>query len=86
MSGRGTLWSFIVAHPPLLPVYAELTPYNAIIVSLEEDPAIRLVGNLVESAEGPINGVDPSTIQIGESLRVVFTQIDDVYLPRWVRA
>ncbi|MEW6267993.1 MAG: OB-fold domain-containing protein [Thermodesulfobacteriota bacterium] len=85
-SGRGRVWSFVVAHPPLLPAYAELAPYNVIVVELEEDPTLRLVGNLVESAEGAINAVDPSTIRIGEPVRVVFAQIEDVALPRWVRA
>ncbi len=86
MSGRGTIWSFIVPHPPLLPAYAELAPYNAIIVSLDEDPSLRFVGNLVASPDGPINEIDPNTIQIGEPVRVVFHQLEDVYLPRWVRA
>ena len=86
MSGRGTIWSFVVPHPPLLPTYAELAPYNAIIVSLDEDPSLRFVGNLVTSADGPINEIDPNTIQIGEPVRVVFHQLEDVHLPRWVRA
>ena len=85
-SGRGQIWSFIVPHPPLLPAFAEKAPYNAIVVELEEDPSIRYVGNLVTSADGEINEIDPATITIGEPVRVVFHQIDDVYLPRWVRA
>lgn len=85
-SGRGRVWSFVVAHPPLLPAYAEFAPYNVIVVELDEDPSLRLVGNLVESADGPINAIDPATIRIGEPVRVVFAQIDDVALPRWVRA
>ena len=86
MSGRGTVWSFIVPHPPLLPAYAEVAPYIAILVSLDEDPNLRIGGNLVTSAGGPIDEIDPATIQIGEPVRVVFTQVDDVALPRWVRA
>ena len=85
-SGRGRVWSFVVAHPPLLPAYAEVAPYNVIVVELEEDPTLRLVGNLVESADGPINAVDPATIRIGEPVRAVFAQLEDVALPRWVRA
>jgi uncharacterized OB-fold protein len=87
MSGRGTVWSFVVPHPPLLPAYAEVAPYNVIVVALDEDPTLRLVGNLVADAGGPINGVDPATIEIGEPVRVVFpAPIEDVVLPRWVRA
>ena len=85
-SGRGTIWSFIVPHPPLLPAFGAVAPYNAIVVALEEDPSIRFVGNLVASAEGEINEIDPATITIGEPVRVVFHPIEDVTLPRWVRA
>jgi uncharacterized OB-fold protein len=84
-SGRGRIWSYIVPHPPLLPAFAEYAPYNAVIVELEEDPLIRFAGNLVTSAAGPINEVDPSTIEIGQPVSVVFHQIEDVFLPRWVR-
>jgi len=86
VSGRGAIWSFVVPHPPLLPAYAEVAPYNVVLVELEEDPTLRLVGNLVESAEGPLDGIDPSTIEIGEKVRVVFSAVGDVHLPRWVRA
>jgi uncharacterized OB-fold protein len=85
-SGRGRIWSYVVPHPPLLPAFAEYAPYNAIIVELEEDPLIRFAGNLVASADGPINEIDPATIEIGQPVRVVFHQIDDVFLPRWVRS
>lgn len=84
-SGRGRVWSFIVPHPPLLPAFAELAPYNAIVVELEEDPSIRYAGNLVASADGPINEIDPATIRIGEPVQVVFSAVEDVMLPRWVR-
>ena len=71
-AGAGRVWSFIVPHPPLLPAYAEVAPYNAIVVELDEDPTIRFVGNLVASADGAINEIDPATIEIGEPVRVVF--------------
>ena len=85
MSGRGTIWSFVVAHPPLLPAYAELAPYNVVVVALDEDPTLRLVGNLVASPDGAINEIDPATIRIGEQVRVVFQKVEDVHLPRWLR-
>jgi uncharacterized OB-fold protein len=86
MSGRGTVWSCVAPHPPLLPAYAELVPYNVIVVALDEDPTLRLVGNLVADAEAPINSVDPSTITIGTPVRVVFQEQGTAVLPRWVRA
>ena len=87
MSGRGTVWSFVVAHPPLLPAYAELAPYNVIVVALDEDPELRLVGNLVASTDAPINSIDPSTITIGTPVRVVFQPAaEDITMPRWMPA
>jgi uncharacterized OB-fold protein len=86
LSGHGKIWSFVVAHPPLLPAYQNVAPYNVITVALDEEPHLRLVGNLVARADGPINEIDPETIRIGEPVRVVFQQVEDVFLPRWVRA
>jgi uncharacterized OB-fold protein len=64
-----------------------VAPYNVVVVALDEDPTLRMVGNLVTSAEGPINEVDPATIEIGAPVRVVFAKVsDDVSLPRWVAA
>jgi uncharacterized OB-fold protein len=86
VSGRGTVWSFVVAHPPLLPAYAEHAPYNVVVVALDDDPSVRLVGNLLAAADAPPDSIDPATICIGEPVRVVFTAVDDVVLPNWVRA
>ena len=84
-SGRATIWSYVVPHPPLLPAYAELAPYNVIVVALDVDPTIRMVGNLVTSPHGAINEIVPAPIRIGEPVRVVFARVDDVELPRWAR-
>ena len=85
MSGKGTIWSFVVPHPPLLPEFSDLAPYNVIVVTLAEDPKIRLIGNLLKCAGDPINTLDPSTIRIGDEVSVVFDALsDDVAIPRWV--
>ncbi len=76
----------MVAHPPLLPAYQNLAPYKRGHVALDEDPRLRLAGNSVARANGPINEVDPATIRIGEPVRVLFQQVEDLFLPRWVRA
>jgi len=87
MSGRGRVWSFVVPHPPLLPAFMAVAPYNVVVVELEEDPLLRMVGNLVQGPDAPINSVDPGTIRIGEPVRAVFQKVsDDVTLPRWERA
>jgi uncharacterized OB-fold protein len=87
VAGTGTVWSFVVPHPPLLPAYAEVAPYNVVVVALDEDPTLRMVGNLVAEAGAAIDSVDPTTIEIGEPVRVVFDRAtDEVTFPRWVRA
>jgi uncharacterized OB-fold protein len=87
MSGKGRIWSFVVPHPPLLPVFTRIAPYNVIIVELAEDPTLRMVGNLVSSAGAEINEIDPGTIEIGAPVRAVFDKVaDDLALIRWVPA
>jgi uncharacterized OB-fold protein len=86
VSGRGSIWSFVVVHEPVLPAYAPYVPFPVVTVSLAENPSLRMVGNLVTAANGDINGVDPATIEIGEPVRVVFSvrsgpEGDVVHLP-----
>jgi uncharacterized OB-fold protein len=90
VSGRGTIWSYVVAHPPLLAAYAPFAPFPVITVTLDEDPALRLVGNLLATPDGPINEIDPASIVIGEPVTVVFSPRlrpdgTTVFLPNWVR-
>jgi uncharacterized protein len=84
-SGRGTLWSYVIAHPPLVPPFVELAPYNVIVVALEEDPLIRMVGNLVAQPQGPINRIGPERIHIGARVKAVFSEgPGGLRLPRWM--
>ncbi|MDJ1134101.1 Zn-ribbon domain-containing OB-fold protein [Streptomyces iconiensis] len=85
MSGRGRIWSYVFPHPPLLPGYAELAPYNAIVVELAEAPHIRLVGNLVTSPDAALNSVDPAKLRIGAPVKVAFHNTDEgTTVPRWL--
>ncbi|MCQ4080674.1 OB-fold domain-containing protein [Streptomyces sp. RB6PN25] len=87
MSGRGRIWSFVIAHPPLLPAYAEQAPYNAIVVELAEAPGIRLVGNLVARPDAPLDSVDRARLRIGAAVKVCFHRMgsaDGVTVPRWL--
>jgi uncharacterized protein len=90
VAGTGTIWSFVVAHPPLLAAYAPFAPFPVITVTLSEDPALRMVGNLVSGPEGAINEIDPASIVIGEPVQVVFAERrapdgSTVHLPAWTR-
>jgi uncharacterized OB-fold protein len=84
VSGRGRIWSFVVAHPPLLPAYAAEAPYNVVVVELEEDPSIRFVGNVVAGPDGALGDVDPATITIGAACEVCFgPEVEGIAMPRW---
>jgi len=89
LSGRGAIWSAAEPHPPLIPQFAALAPYNIVIVAADEDPAIRFVGNLVASEQAEIDSVAFENIVIGAPVRVVFQPVTDAdgtvfAMPRWV--
>ncbi|HEY8156086.1 MAG TPA: OB-fold domain-containing protein [Myxococcota bacterium] len=76
MSGEGSLFSFVICHPPVLPAFQAQAPYAVALVELAEDPALRLVGGVL--------GVAPDRLSIGQQLRVDFEEISDgVVLPQW---
>ncbi|MER6677829.1 Zn-ribbon domain-containing OB-fold protein [Streptomyces sp. NPDC000983] len=72
LSGQGRIWSWVVPHPPLLPDYAALAPYDVVLVELADAPRIRLVGNLVAAPGAPLGSFDPDRIRIGARVRAVF--------------
>ena len=81
MEGTGRIWSYVRPHPPLLPAYAEQSPYPVIVVELSDAPRIRLVGNLVSQAGARLDSVPPGRLRIGARVQVVFTGDG---LPQWV--
>jgi len=78
MSGRGTVYSRVVCHPPVLPAFQERAPYAVVLVELEEDPGLRMVGN--------VQGCAPEDVEIGMPVRVTFQDLnDEIALPQWHR-
>lgn len=77
VSGRGTIYSYVVTHQPIHPALVDHTPFATVEVELEEGP--RITSNLVD--------VRPDAIEIGMAVEVVFEVIDDeVTLPLFRRA
>ena len=76
LSGRGTLYTYIIVTQPVLPQWREAVPYNVIQVALEEAPEIQIMGNAV--------GVDDSQLKVGMPLEAVFDDVtpEDTIL-RW---
>jgi uncharacterized OB-fold protein len=84
-SGRGTVWSFVVPHPPVLPEFAAVVPFTIVVVALDDDPSVRLIGNLVADVGSPVDSVDPATVAIGLPVRAVFPEVESGrHLVRWV--
>ena len=74
VSGRATIYSFIVVHRPQHPGFAKDAPYNVALVELEEGP--RMHTNIVECAN--------EDLKIGMPVEVVFEKVDDeITLPKF---
>ncbi len=68
VSGRGRLFSWAVVRHAFLKPFAQKLPYVTGLVTLEEDPAVRLVTNLVDcEAEGLV---------VDMPVRVVFRPLE----------
>lgn len=48
VSGKGEVAAFTIVRRPLLPDYGTWTPYVPALITLEEDPSIRIVSQLVD--------------------------------------
>lgn len=72
--GRGRIWSWVIAHPPVLPSFADRTPFSVAVIELDE--GVRMIGNIVECANEDISE--------GMPVQVTFEDIEDgVALPQW---
>ena len=73
-SGRGEVFSYVVAYEPHLPAFQHLLPLVIVLVQLDEGP--RLVGYMVNCT--------PEQMRFGMKVRVVFKRLtDEVTLPVW---
>lgn len=71
-SGRGTVYSFAVAHHPPIPPFEY--PHTVGLIELEE--GTRIVAEIA--------GIEPSSIEIGMPVRVEFATVDEeLTLPRF---
>ena len=71
LSGRGTIWSWVVFHRKYFPEMPP--PYTVVRVQLAEGPF--LITNLVDA--------DERTPSIGAPVRVVFKQTGGLFLPQF---
>ncbi len=67
VSGRGRLFSWVVVHHAFLPQYESALPFITALVSIEEDPAIRLATRLAD-----IDPNKPDQLQPDMNLKVSY--------------
>jgi uncharacterized OB-fold protein len=78
MRGTGRIYSWIVVHPPVLPAFAGEAPYAVVLVQLDDDPVLRLVGQVVD--------IPHDQLAAGIEVEVVFDDVtDEITLPKWRR-
>jgi len=75
VSGRGTLYSFVVVDRAFHPGFVAHLPYVLALVELEEQPDLRLLANVVDA--------DPGTLGIGMPVEVTFERRGDVTMPQF---
>jgi uncharacterized OB-fold protein len=79
VGGRGTVFSYTIAHHPFLPALQEHVPYNVVVVELDDAAGVRLVSNLVDTP--------PGEIRVGMRVELVWEEVGaEVVLPRFRRA
>jgi len=74
-SGRGTVFSFAVVHRPLVREFAPLVPFATGIVTLAEDPWLRVVTRFVDC--------DPARLRIDLPVRAVFLPLGHPQVADW---
>ena len=67
VSGRGTVYTFTIAHRPPHRVFSDQCPLAIAVVELEEGP--RMISNIV--------GCDPADVEVGMAVQVAFEEIED---------
>jgi uncharacterized OB-fold protein len=74
MSGRGTVFSFVIMHQAIHPGFAAETPYAVVVIQLDE--GARLLSNLVDCPT--------ADVEIGMPVEVVFDDLTpEVTLPKF---
>ena len=71
--GTGTIYTYTIVRHPIGPL-RDYVPYNVVTVLLDEAP-VRLVSNVVDA--------DPSAVEIGRAVTVVFEDFPTMSLPRF---
>lgn len=73
-SGRGEIYTYVVAYPPFLPALEHRLPHIMVVVQLDEGP--RIVGYMIDCT--------PEQMRFGMRVEVAFEDLTErVSLPVW---
>lgn len=72
-TGRGTVYSWVVATHPVAEVLVDQVPYVVGLIDLEE--GVRVIGNVL--------GCAPEEVEAGMPVELFFEQVEDVRLPNF---
>ena len=78
VSGKGHVFSWIVVHPPVLPVFKDRTPFPVVLIELEE--GTRLVSHLLDC------GAEETEIGMPVELDSFEDVSEEIALPMFRRA
>ena len=74
--GTGTVYSYTVNHQPWMPDMP--VPFALAVVDVDGAPGVRVTAQVVTD--------DPSSVAIGQKMKVSFVNSDDVWFPQWEQA
>jgi uncharacterized OB-fold protein len=66
-SGTGSVYSYTICHPPVLPAFADAVPYNVAVIELAEGPF--MVSNIVDCPN--------EDLFVGMAVELCFVEIDE---------
>lgn len=75
VSGRGVLYSYSVVDRAFNQGFVDALPYVLALVELDEQPGLRMVANIVEAGETPL--------EVGMPLEVAFEDRGEVVMPQF---
>ena len=67
LAPTGTVHSYTIAHYAVNRALADHVPYAVVLVSIDQQPEVRIVGNLL--------GVPPDAVEIGMAVRAVWLDV-----------
>ncbi|MBI4233591.1 MAG: OB-fold domain-containing protein [Chloroflexi bacterium] len=74
VSGRGRIYSYVVAYHPVHPALQEQVPYNLSLIELEEQAGLRVLGHVLQCP--------PESLYVGMPVQVTFVDVnEEVTLP-----